>query len=456
MARLAIGIGMGLAGIGGMLVGLDTSIDPLVGFRAILSVFAAAVVGGLGSVPGAVVGGLAIGFAEELSLLVLPATYKTVVGFLAILLILTLAPERTARREGALSDDQLPHRDGDVRRDLRDPRARAQRDVGHGRDGQSRHRRLLRLRRLHLGAAHREGRHAPIALGFLAAMAGTAVMAALVTLGLTRLRDDYLAIVTLGFAEVVRIIAENEIWLTRGTDGISGIPQPLKSTLGSDFNLAYLVFCLVILAIVVFVLERVRASPFGRVLRAIREDAQVAAFAGKDVLRFKVKAFAIGGAVAGLAGALYAHYSSYIVPEIYVPLLTIYIFLALTAGGIGNNFGAVFGAFVVVFFLESTRFLVGVIPWLTAEQLAALREFLVGSAAAGAVLPPARADAGAAGAAGARQAAIGRAHLRPLRGGEARRSAPYFNWPTFVRKAWQVGLSLALLFLKHFRTIMSP
>ena len=127
-----------------------------------------------------------------------------------------------------------------------------------------------------------------------------------------------------------------------------------------------------------FVLERVRASPFGRVLRAIREDAQVAAFAGKDVLRFKVKAFAIGGAVAGLAGALYAHYSSYIVPEIYVPLLTIYIFLALTAGGIGNNYGAVFGAFVVVFFLESTRFLVGVIPWLTAEQLAALREFLVG------------------------------------------------------------------------------
>jgi branched-chain amino acid transport system permease protein len=220
--------------------------------------------------------------------------------------------------------------------------------------------------------------HAPIALGFLAAMIGTAAMSALVTLGIMRLRDDYLAIVTLGFAEAVRIMAENEIWLTRGTDGISGIPQPLKSTLGSDFNAVYLVFCLVVLAIVVLVLERVRASPFGRVLRAIREDAQVAAFAGKDVLRFKVKAFALGGAVAGLAGALYAHYSSYIVPEIYVPLLTIYIFLALTAGGIGNNYGAVIGAFVVVFFLESTRFLVGVVPWLSAEQFAALREFLVG------------------------------------------------------------------------------
>jgi len=92
MARLAVGIGMGLAGIGGMLVGLDTSIDPLVGFRAILSVFAAAVVGGLGSVPGAVVGGLAIGLSEELSLLLLPATYKSAVGFLAIVIILTLRP----------------------------------------------------------------------------------------------------------------------------------------------------------------------------------------------------------------------------------------------------------------------------------------------------------------------------------------------------------------------------
>jgi branched-chain amino acid transport system permease protein/neutral amino acid transport system permease protein len=93
MAQLAVGLGMGLAGIGGMLVGLDTSVDPLVGFRAILSVFAAAVVGGLGSIPGAVVGGIAIGLSEELSLLALPANYKSVVGFLAIVIILTLRPQ---------------------------------------------------------------------------------------------------------------------------------------------------------------------------------------------------------------------------------------------------------------------------------------------------------------------------------------------------------------------------
>jgi branched-chain amino acid transport system permease protein len=83
---------MALAGLGGMLLGLDTSIDPLTGFRALLAIFAAAVVGGLGSIPGAVVGALAVGIAEELSLLVLPPDYRTVVGFLAILLVLTLRP----------------------------------------------------------------------------------------------------------------------------------------------------------------------------------------------------------------------------------------------------------------------------------------------------------------------------------------------------------------------------
>lgn len=85
-------IAMGLAGLGGMLLGLDTSIDPLTGFRAILAIFAAAVVGGLGSIPGAVVGALTVGVAEELSQLALPPDYRTVVGFIAILLVLSFRP----------------------------------------------------------------------------------------------------------------------------------------------------------------------------------------------------------------------------------------------------------------------------------------------------------------------------------------------------------------------------
>src|SRR5258707_15522867 len=92
VARLTTFVAMGLAGVGGVLLGLDTSIDPLMGFRVILSVFAAAVVGGLVSIPGSVVGALTIGIGEELSLLVLAPAYRTVVGFAAILFVLTLRP----------------------------------------------------------------------------------------------------------------------------------------------------------------------------------------------------------------------------------------------------------------------------------------------------------------------------------------------------------------------------
>jgi branched-chain amino acid transport system permease protein len=92
VARLVSFLAMGLAGLGGMLIGLDTTIDPLVGFKTILQIFAAAVVGGLGSIPGAVIGALVVGIGEELSLLVLSPAYRTAVGFMAILLVLTFRP----------------------------------------------------------------------------------------------------------------------------------------------------------------------------------------------------------------------------------------------------------------------------------------------------------------------------------------------------------------------------
>lgn len=92
IAIVTVFLGAGLTGVGGVLIGLDTSIDPLTGFRVLLSVFAAAVLGGLGSIPGAVVGALALGIAEELALIVVPATYRTGVGFVAILIMLTFRP----------------------------------------------------------------------------------------------------------------------------------------------------------------------------------------------------------------------------------------------------------------------------------------------------------------------------------------------------------------------------
>lgn len=218
----------------------------------------------------------------------------------------------------------------------------------------------------------------PIAAGMAAGTLVAALVGVIVGTITVNLRADYLAIVTLGFAESVRIFTSNEIWLANGTDGLSGIPGPWRSELGPhSFNVLYLALVTAVVVVAFFIAERLCHSPFGRVLRAIRDDEQVASVAGKFVFAFKLKAFAIGTGALGLAGALYAHFTSYIAPEVFVPLLTLYIKLSLLAGGLGNNRGAVAGAVAVVFFLESTRFIVPLVPWLTHVQGAAVRELLI-------------------------------------------------------------------------------
>ena len=221
----------------------------------------------------------------------------------------------------------------------------------------------------------------PIPVGIAAGTLAGAIVGAIVALVSARLRGDYLAIVTLGFAEAIRVVATNEIWLTHGSDGVSGIPGPFRSSLDpASFSLLFLALTAALVTVVFVLLERLSYSPFGRVLRGIRDDDQVAAVAGKWVLAFKVKAFALGCAAIGLAGALYGHYTSYIAPDIFVPLLTLYIKLSLLAGGVGNNKGAIIGAVLVVSFLEGTRFIVPLVPGLSAVQGAALREMITSGA----------------------------------------------------------------------------
>ncbi|MGG5890356.1 branched-chain amino acid ABC transporter permease [Falsiroseomonas sp. HC035] len=215
----------------------------------------------------------------------------------------------------------------------------------------------------------------PMPLGWAAGAVLAAAAGGIMALIVARLRGDYLAIVTLGFAEVIRLVAANEIWLTNGTDGISGIPGPWRGEVSpQDFNLIYLGIVWSAVAVVFVLLARLSHSPFGRVLRAIREDEDIAAVAGKPVLWFKVRAFTIGAAVLGGAGALYAHCNAYIAPDGFAPLLTIYIVLALTAGGVGAMRGAIIGALFVIALLEGTRFLSATIPGVSPVQKAALRE----------------------------------------------------------------------------------
>jgi len=219
---------------------------------------------------------------------------------------------------------------------------------------------------------------AAIPVGVLAGGAVAAATGAIVALVTARLRADYLAIVTLGFSESIRIAASNEIWLTNGSDGIAGIPGPWRGTISPlQFNLLFLTIVVLVLVAVFALLHRLGVAPFGRVLRAIRDDEDVAAVAGKHVLVFKVKAFALGAAVLGVAGALYAHATSFIAPDIFAPLLTLNIILALVAGGVGNNAGAVLGAVLIVALLEGTRFAAPLLGFLSPAQIAAARELLI-------------------------------------------------------------------------------
>jgi branched-chain amino acid transport system permease protein len=220
----------------------------------------------------------------------------------------------------------------------------------------------------------------PIPIGLLAAIVAGLGMGFLVTISTLRLRDDYLAIVTLGFAEVVRLVASNEIWLTGGTDGIAGIPSIVPRAWGPNYHLTMLGIVTALALVVHVALNHLARSPWGRALRAVREDQTVAAVAGKPVVTLKAQAFSIAAAIAALAGALYGHYTSYVAPDVYQPLITIYVFLAVTAGGVGRPFGALVGAYLLIGFLELTRFMAEVVPGVSPVQAAATREIMVGMA----------------------------------------------------------------------------
>jgi branched-chain amino acid transport system permease protein len=216
----------------------------------------------------------------------------------------------------------------------------------------------------------------PLPVGLVLAMLAAALAGLMVTFSTLRLRDDYLAIVTLGFAEVLRIVANNEIWLTGGSDGISGIAGGVSRADGATFALTWLGIVTLVVVACLLALRRLAASPWGRALRAVRDDQVVAAVAGKPVTRFKAQAFAMSTALAGLTGALFGHFGSYVAPDMFQPLITIYIFLAVTLGGNGRPAGAVLGAYLLVPFLELTRFAAERVGGISALQGAALREII--------------------------------------------------------------------------------
>lgn len=189
----------------------------------------------------------------------------------------------------------------------------------------------------------------PILAGWVAAMAITGLAAGLTGFATLRLKSDYLAITTFGVAVVVQLVTLNAQGLTGGPFGVAFIPRPFASLAETPvaFNFANLAVVGAVTLVVYLALEHLSRSPWGRVLRALREDERAAISLGKSAKSYRIQAFAVGGAVMGLAGAVQAHFIGFIAPNNYLPTLTFQIWAMLMVGGSGSNRGALLGTIVV-------------------------------------------------------------------------------------------------------------
>lgn len=218
----------------------------------------------------------------------------------------------------------------------------------------------------------------PLPLAILIGLAVSGGVGALLTLPAIRLKADYLAIVTVGFSEIIRYIALNERWLTGGAEGLRGFSLPLEGIVPAehyDLFILGLIWGSVLMAFIL--LQKLVKSPWGRVLKSIREDEDVAKVSGKNVSAYKMQAFLLGSVLAGFAGMMLAIYHSYICPYYYYPIETFYAWIIVILGGSANNLGTLIGALLLWVFLSGTRFLSSIIP-LSDFTFAALRMALIG------------------------------------------------------------------------------
>jgi branched-chain amino acid transport system permease protein len=215
---------------------------------------------------------------------------------------------------------------------------------------------------------------ATLAAAFICALASAGT--ALVSL---RLSEEYLAILTLGFGEIIRLVVLSEEWLTGGSLGLPGIPRPLWGLVSEkQYELLFLGLLIAVVLAIFIALEILLRSPFGRAIRAVREDDVVAATLGKNVTMLRAKAFAVGGAIIGVAGSFHAYYLTYIDPSQFSAIITAYAFMAVIVGGRGSNKGLLFGAAAIMCLIEGSRFLKDFVQVLDATQLAAIRLILIG------------------------------------------------------------------------------
>ncbi|MEO1199478.1 MAG: branched-chain amino acid ABC transporter permease [Pseudomonadota bacterium] len=226
---------------------------------------------------------------------------------------------------------------------------------------------------------HLGGYGLPIPFAAVVAMVVCAGLGWAVAKTCIRLRADYLAIATLGIAEIFRLVISNETWATNGARGVTQVPKPFE-TLPEPWNhIGMTVLVLTIVLILYLLLERARTSPWGRVMMAIRENEESARAAGKNVEAFRIQAFVLGSAIMGLGGAMMAHYLKFVDPQLSEPLTaTFLVWVMLIVGGSGNNLGAIVGAMLMWTIWSATEILTSQLPDEWAIRSAYIRIFLIG------------------------------------------------------------------------------
>jgi branched-chain amino acid transport system permease protein len=189
----------------------------------------------------------------------------------------------------------------------------------------------------------------PFVIATAAAAFAAGLLAFLVAFPTLRLREDYLAIATIGIAEVMRRVVIEERWMLNGSRGLTGVPQPLGNLVDqSDYKYLNVVIIGIVVIIIFFALERAVRSPWGRVLLGLRDDEEATSASGKNVFAFKTQSFVLGAAIMGIGGSMYAYAFSALSPDAFTHLFATFIFWAmLMVGGSGNNKGAIAGAYVV-------------------------------------------------------------------------------------------------------------
>lgn len=219
----------------------------------------------------------------------------------------------------------------------------------------------------------------PLLVGLAGAMLLAGAVAWVIGRICLKLESDYLAICTIGIAEIIRLVVKNEQWLTGGAFGIQRLPKPFDG-LGLPWSqVGFLMVILLAILLCYLALERASAAPWGRVMRAIRDNPNAAAAVGKDVAGFRLQAFVLGSMVMGLGGALTGHYFKFIGPEATEPVATTFIvWVMVVAGGAGNNRGVILGGFGIWALWSLTEILTLQLPPEWATRAAYIRVFLIG------------------------------------------------------------------------------